>query len=248
MSQLKLLLQVALRNLFVSKINILIGGIIFFGTVLVVVGGAFVDSMDEAMSRSIIGSIAGHLQVYSEKSKDELSLFGQMGGEPDLSAVDDFSRIKELAQKHPNVKTVVPMGTSGALITSGNTVDLMLARLRDLYKKAAQGETPELRAQIVSLQAHVRQIIALLEEDLKRRSAIVDEKATDPADVEALARARSDSFWADFDKDPFGSLEFLENRIASQMTDGDMVYLRYAGTDMVSFQNTFDRMRIVDGG
>jgi ABC-type lipoprotein release transport system permease subunit len=248
MSQLKLLLQVALRNLFVSRINILIGGIIFFGTVLVVVGGAFVDSMDEAMSRSIIGSVAGHLQVYSEKSKDELALFGQMGGEPDLSAVDDFSRIKDLAQKHPNVKTVVPMGTSGALITSGNTVDLTLARLRDLYKKAAQGETPELREQIHSLQSHVRHMISLLEEDLKRHSELVDEKATDPADVEALARARSDAFWADFDKDPFGSLEFLENRLAPQVTDGDMLYIRYVGTDLVSFQNTFDRMRIVDGG
>ncbi|HEX8818935.1 MAG TPA: FtsX-like permease family protein [Archangium sp.] len=248
MSQLKLLLQVALRNLFVSKINILIGGIIFFGTVLVVVGGAFVDSMDEAMSRSIIGSVAGHLQVYSEKSKDELSLFGQMGGEPDLSAVDDFSRIKDVVQKHPNVKTVVPMGTSGALITSGNTVDLTLARLRDLYKKVAEGETPELRAQISSLQSHVRQMLSLLEEDLKRRSELVDEKANDPADVEALARARSESFWADFDKDPFGSLEFLENRIAPQVTDGDMLYIRYTGTDLVNFQNTFDRMRIVDGG
>ncbi|PTL80523.1 FtsX-like permease family protein [Vitiosangium sp. GDMCC 1.1324] len=248
MSQLKLLLQVALRNLFVSKINILIGGIIFFGTVLVVVGGAFVDSMDEAMSRSIIGSVAGHIQVYSERSKDELSLFGQMGGEPDLSALDDFAHIKELVQKHPNVKTVVPMGTSGALITSGNTVDLTLARLRDLYKKAAQGDTPELREQIHSLQAHVRHIISLIEEDMKRRSAIVDEAATDPADVEALARARSEAFWADFDKAPFDSLEFLENRIAPQMTDGDMVYLRYVGTDLVNFQKTFDRMRIVDGG
>ncbi|QRO00398.1 ABC transporter permease [Archangium violaceum] len=247
MSQLKLLLQVALRNLFVSKINLLIGGIIFFGTVLVVVGGALVDSVDESMSRSIIGSVAGHLQVYSERSKDELALFGQMGGEPDLSALDDFARIKEVVQQHPNVKTVVPMGTSGALITSGNTVDLTLARLRDLYKKAAQGETPELREQILSLQAHVRQMISLLEEDLKRRSEIVDEKATDPAEVEALARARSESFWADFDKDPFGSLEFLENRIAPQVTDGDMLYIRYVGTDLVNFQNTFDRMRIVDG-
>src|SRR5687767_7299383 len=103
MSQLKLLFQVALRNLFTSWINIIIGGIIFFGTLLVVVGGALLDSMDEAMSRSIIGSVAGHLQVYSEKSKDELALFGQMGGEPDLSALDDFSRIKQVVEKHPNV-------------------------------------------------------------------------------------------------------------------------------------------------
>jgi ABC-type lipoprotein release transport system permease subunit len=247
MSQLMLLVQVALRNLFTSWINIIIGGIIFFGTLLVVVGGALLDSMDEAMSRSIIGSVAGHLQVYSEKSKDELALFGKMGGEPDLSALDDFSRIKQVVEKHPNVRTVVPMGTSGALIMSGNTVDLTLARLRDLYRQAAQGETPELRAQLDSLKAHVRQMLALLEEDLKKRSELLDEKNVDPRDVEALALARSESFWADFEKEPLSSLEFLENRIAPQLTDGDMVYLRYAGTDLVNFQKTFDRMRIADG-
>ncbi len=247
MGQLKLLLQVAFRNLLTSKINFIIGGIIFFGTTLVVVGGALLDSVDESMSRSIIGSVAGHIQVYSEKSKDELSLFGQMGGEPDLSALDDFSRIKQALQKHPNVETVVPMGTSGAMITSGNTVDLTLARLRDLYKKSAQTDSPELREQRESLKGHVRQILGLLEEDLKKRTEIVDEKAVDPADVEALARARSEAFWADFDKAPFDALEFLENRIAPQLTDGELVYLRYVGTDLDAFQKTFDRMRIVDG-
>jgi ABC-type lipoprotein release transport system permease subunit len=247
MGQLKLLLQVAFRNLLTSKINFIIGGIIFFGTMLVVVGGALLDSVDESMSRSIIGSVAGHIQVYSEKSKDELSLFGRMGGEPDLSALDDFSRIKQALQKHPNVQTVVPMGTSGAMITSGNTVDLTLARLRDLYKKTAQADSPELREQRESLKGHVRQILSLLEEDLKKRTEIVDEKAVDPADVEALARARSEAFWADFDKAPFDSLEFLENRIAPQLTDGELIYLRYVGTDLDTFQKSFDRMRIVDG-
>jgi ABC-type lipoprotein release transport system permease subunit len=247
MGQLRLLLQVAFRNLLTSKINFIIGGIIFIGTTLVVVGGALLDSVDDSMSRSIIGSVAGHIQVYSEKSKDELSLFGQMGGEPDLSALDDFSRIKQALQQHPNVQTVVPMGTSGAMITSGNTVDLTLARLRDLYKKSGQGDSPELREQRESLKGHVRQILSLLEEDLKKRTEIVDAKAVDPADVEALARARSEAFWADFDRAPFDSLEFLENRISPQLTDGDLIYLRYVGTDLDAFQKTFDRMSIVDG-
>ncbi|WNG35174.1 FtsX-like permease family protein [Archangium violaceum] len=247
MGQLSLLVQVALRNLFTSWINVIIGAIILFGTLLVVVGGAVVDSLDESMSRSIIGSVAGHLQVYSEKSKDSLALFGKMGGEADLSVLEKFSDIKKVLEQHPNVKTVVPMGTNNTLMTSGNTVDLTLARLRDLYKQAAQGETPDLRAQIDSLQAHVRQMLALLEEDMKRRNAIAAEDAVDPADLRALERARSPEFWNDFEKDPFASLEFLENRIAPQVTDGDMIGLRYLGTDLVNFQRTFDRMRIVDG-
>ena len=59
--------------------------------------------------------------------------------------------------------------------------------------------------------------------------------------------ARSDAFWEDFDKDPLGSLEFLENRIAPQAADGDLLFLRYVGTDLDAFQKTFDRMEIVDG-
>jgi len=244
----RLLLQVAFRNLFTSKINLLIGGIIFLGTLLVVVGGALLDSMDSAMSRSIIGSVAGHIQVYSDESKDELGLFGNMGGEPDLAAVDDFSRIKPVLEKHPNVKTVVPMGTSGALITSGNTVDLTLARLRDLYKKRAEGgETPSLRENIDSLKAHVRQMVALMEEELAKSRELLSDSARTPEEREAVARARSEAFWSGFEQDPFGSLEFLENRIAPQIPDGDMLYIRYAGTDLNNFQSTFDRMEVVDG-
>ena len=68
------------------------------------------------MSRSIIGSVAGHLQVYSEKSKDELALYGHMGGEPDLARHRATSRdIKKVLEQHPNVKTVVPMGINGAI-------------------------------------------------------------------------------------------------------------------------------------
>ncbi len=245
---LRLVLQVAFRNLFTSKINLLIGGIIFFGTLLVVVGGALLDSMDSAMSRSIIGSVAGHIQVYSDESRDELGLFGQMGGEPDLAALDDFSRIKPVLEKHPNVKTVVPMGTNGALITSGNTVDLTLARLRDLYRKRAdEGETPALRENIDSLKAHVRQMVALMEEELAKSRELLSDSARTPEEREAVARARSEAFWSGFEQDPFGSLEFLENRIAPQIPDGDMLYIRYAGTDLNNFQSTFDRMEVVDG-
>ncbi|MCY1076219.1 ABC transporter permease [Archangium lansingense] len=247
MGQLKLLVQVAFRNLFASWINVIVGAIILFGTLLVVVGGAVVDSLDASMSRSIIGSVAGHIQVYSEKSKDSLALYGNMGGEADLRVIEKFSDIKKVLEQHPNVKTVVPMGTNSTMLMSGNTVDLTLARLRDLYKQAAPGETPELRAQIDSLKSHVRQMIALLEKDLERRNALAAENAMDPADLQALERARSPEFWEDFEKDALTSLEFLENRIAPLVTDGDMVPLRYLGTDLVNFQKTFDRMRIVDG-
>ncbi|ADO73049.1 ABC transporter permease [Stigmatella aurantiaca] len=248
MTTLVLLLEVAFRNLFKSWVNLIIGGIILFATFLVVTGGALLDSIDSSMSRSIVGSLAGHIQVYSDKSKDELSLFGGMSGEPDVAALDSFTPIKKVLEKHPNVQTVVPMGTNGALISSGNTVDLTLARLRELYRKnAEEGETPERRAQIESLKAHVRRLGELLQADMQKRSELLREESRDPAEVEALERVRTDAFWADFDKEPLASLEFLENRIAPQAADGDLLYIRYVGTDLDAFQQSFDRMQIVDG-
>ncbi|QDE96429.1 ABC transporter permease [Myxococcus xanthus] len=248
MGQLRLLLQVAFRNLFSSKINLLIGGIIFFGTLLVVVGGALMDSMDSAMSRSIIGSVAGHIQVYSDDSKDPLALYGSMSGEPDLAALDDFSQLRPFLEKHPNVKTVVPLGTSGAIVTSGNTVDLTLSNLRALYKKRDDaGETPELRESIDSVKGHVRQMVNLMADQTAKSEQVLGGAQKDPAEVEALARARTDAFWDAFEEAPYSALELLENRIAPQIPDGDMLELRYAGTDLDAFQRTFDRMEIVDG-
>ncbi|MBC8132068.1 MAG: ABC transporter permease [Deltaproteobacteria bacterium] len=66
-------------------------------------------------------------------------------------------------------------------------------------------------------------------------------------DAVAVTRAASPEFWRAFDKDPLEALEFLENRIAPQATDADMLFLRYVGTDPDSFARSFDRMKIVDG-
>ena len=149
MAQLRILIRIALRNLFATKLNLIIGGIILVGTLLVVVGGALLDSMDQSMSRSIIGSGAGNIQVYSAKSKDPLALYGAMGSEPDLSAIDDFAKVKAALEIVPNVKTVVPMGINAALITSGNTVDVALEKLRGLVRQRQQGNSdPDLVAKL----------------------------------------------------------------------------------------------------
>lgn len=241
--------QIAVRNLVASRLKtVIVGGIIFFGAVLVVVGSALVDSVDQGMSRSIVGSVAGHLQVYAARSKDELALFGNMGGDPDLAPVADFAKIKATLAKVPNVKAVVPMGVSGALVTSGNTIDLVLAQLREAIKKRLGGDaTPAVAAQIDARKGHVRQMATVLLADLENMRAMLTEKAVDPENVAKLARAASDAFWEGFDRDPLDALEFLENQVAPQATDADLLFIRYIGTDMDAFARSFDRLRIVDG-
>jgi ABC-type lipoprotein release transport system permease subunit len=252
-----LLVRIAVRNLLASPINLLIGGLILLGTLIFVLLGGMLDSLNQSMQRSVVGSLAGHAQIYSAASKDELALFGQMGNFPDLPAINDFPKIQDTLGKVENVKTVVPMGISAAIITSGNIVDATLEKLRNLYKaRDGQKSDPalegvpkdELEARIASETAHMRQIVKVLRGDIEKAMAeMISAKSVEPRNVEALKRVEQDEFWAGFEKDPYGNLEFLENRIAPIVTDTSLVFLRYVGTDLDKFQKSFDRMRIVKG-
>jgi len=243
-----MLFRIAFRNLFRSRINFLIGAVILGGTFLVVVGGALLGSVISSMSRSIIGSVAGHIQVYSAASKEEFAIWPMGGNDPDLSPMVDWEKKQKLLESVPNVKAVIPMGINAAIITSGNTVDLTLEELRSAVRQEKEhGSTPDLEAQRTSLKEHVRQIVRVLQSDLGRSAEINTPEAFDPEARAAIEKASSDEFWAGFDRDPYGALEFLENRIAPLLSDADLLPLRYVGTDLEAFQKNFDRMEIVDG-
>jgi ABC-type lipoprotein release transport system permease subunit len=252
-----LLVQIALRNLRASPLNLVVGLLILFGTFFFVVLGGLIDSLSGSMSKSVVGSLAGDLQVYSAASKDELALFGGgMGGDQNLAAITDFPRLKAELLKLPDVKEVVPMGVAQAIVRSGNILDVKLEKLRELYKvRAGQPSgatletlTPEeLSARITRQRDHLRQIIRVLESDSQQGRAMADAKTIDEEALAALARVSADGFWEQLDADPFPQLEFLENRIAPQVSDAQLLFLRYVGTDLGAFQRSFDRMRIVKG-
>ncbi|MGB8295893.1 MAG: FtsX-like permease family protein, partial [Polyangia bacterium] len=196
--------------------------------------------------RSVIGSVAGHIQVYSAKSKDELTVMGGMNMEsPDLTPIDDFAALHRMLLGVPNIKAVVPMGLSAAMVTAGNTVDVVLERLRDLARRKLAGQ--DVQVAYESEKDHVRQIITVLSGDIDNVRKIQNEKAIAQEDLDAVAKAASPQLWADFDRDPYPVLEFLENRIAPLASDADMLFLRYLGTDTDAFAKSFDRMKIVDG-
>ena len=244
---LRVILLIAFRNLFASKLKTLIvGGIILFGSMLVVVGTALVDSVDASMSRSIIGSVAGHIQVYNAKSADELAVMGsfQMEG-ADLDQIDDFKAMRAALLTVPNVKAVVPMGLSGAMVPAGNSVDVVLEKLRELIRRQQAGE--DVKTGIESQKDHVRQIVNVLGAEMANVGKLLTDKAVAPEELAAIRRATAPGFRAEFDQDPLGTLEFLENRIAPLASDADMLFLRYVGTDLAAFAQSFDRMKIKDG-
>ncbi|MHB1844664.1 MAG: ABC transporter permease, partial [Deltaproteobacteria bacterium] len=251
MATLRVLVQIAVRNLFASRLKtFIVGGIVFFGAFLVTLGGSLLDSVTKGMARSITGTLAGDIQLYGASSKDDLALFGGFGDQ-NLAQVDSFETLKSIVEKVPNVAKVVPMGVSGALVTSGNTIDLVLERLRNAVRKEIHGDrTPSVLAEVDGQKAHVRQIVNVLQGEQKNLKVLLDARKVTQEDRDAAAAldtAASAGFWEGFDRDPLNALEFLENKIAPQSTDADMLYLRYVGTDMSVFRRSFDRFRIVDG-
>jgi ABC-type lipoprotein release transport system permease subunit len=247
-----MLLQIAFRDLFASRVKTLIvGGIILFGAVLVVVGSSLVDTVDAGMRASIQGSLAGHVQVYDARSRDPLALYGSMMGDPDLTPFPDFARVKAAIATVPGVRQVVPMGLGTALVSPGNLFDVAVARLRaDVRARAAGRGGPELEARYQAHQAHVRRMATLLRDDLLQATAILDasrESAERARNAEDLARATSSGFWEELDRHPLSSLEFLENRIAPLALEGTLIVIRYVGTDLEQFRKAFDRMEIVEG-
>lgn len=242
-----LLLRIAVRNLFASFLNVIIGGIVLVGTFAFVVGSSLISNIDSAMSKSITGSVGGHLQVFSAKSKDDLALFNNWGY-PDLAVIPDFSKVKTSLLTIPNVQAVVPMGLNGAFLPYGNSVDQALEKLRQAENKRLAGDrSPELAAKIAALKDHVQQMVRVIQTGYQKFAAISNDQVSDPRATEAIAKAGAPEFWASFDRDPLASLEFLENRISSLVPDADFAYLSYLGTDLDAFAKSFDRMQIVDG-
>jgi ABC-type lipoprotein release transport system permease subunit len=247
---LAVVVQIAFRNLFSNRWKTLIvGGIIGFGAFLVVLGTSLLDSVDHSMSRSIIGSVAGNIQVFSSASKEDLDVMGGFNFDAnDIEPLNDFAHVRQVLMSVPNVLQVVPMGINGSMVLSGNTVDQALAKLRLSVTARAQGDTsPALIQTYADQKDHVRQIVTVLQSDVENVKKLHDEKALVTDDLGSVARAASPGFWADFDTQPLDSLEFLENHIAPLASDADMLFLRYVGTDPKVFAKSFDRMSIVEG-
>jgi ABC-type lipoprotein release transport system permease subunit len=237
-----ILWRIALGNVWRNRMkSLIVGFILFLGTGIIVFGNALVDAVDDGMTRSVTQSVSGHLQIYSDDAKDKLALFGdQFAGMPDIGNIPDFHGLAEVVRKVPNVKAVIPMGIDFALGFQGNEIDRWLQRLRAAVRA---GDEP----MIVQRRDEVRAVVERVYNELKGAAALVAAGGEYAEDMKAAERAASPEFWAAFDQDRLGNLEFLENRIAPlEQTLGD-VGLMFLGTDLASFEKNFDRFELVEG-
>jgi ABC-type lipoprotein release transport system permease subunit len=241
-STLRIFALLALRNVFAHRVkSVIVGTILGFGTFLVLVGSAMLDSIETSMAKSITSSLAGDAQVFDKDAKDELALFGGMSfGATDIGEIDDFGKVRETLTAVPEVRAVVPMGIANASVFNGTELDRVLDELRVTVR---DGDMDGARL----LAEQVRAIATTLRQDLEAQAAIVADKAKAGESRAALDRALSDAFWLEFEAQPLPALDWLDNNIAPLASDGRMLFIRALGTDLDSYTKNFDRFRIVDG-
>lgn len=242
MDVLRILLQISAQNLRSHKAKTLIvGAILFFGTSLWTVGASLVSSIEHAMSRSIIESVAGDLQVYTAGTRDELALYG--GGTfaaPDIGEIASAGPVVEIIESVPGVHAAIPMGSTYALLANPSQLD---AALQDLRSAERTGDATAVTEAI----ARVRYLIEYLKQETEARFKGQNSDAEIEANLAALSYAMAESFWTDFDADPLGKLEYLDTRIAPIGTSGTIIYMSLLGVDIAQFAHEFPQMEIIEG-
>ncbi len=242
MGTLRMLGAMAWRNLWSHKgKNALVGLLILFGTFLVVLGTSVLDGIDQAMTRSITQSVAGHLQVYDKGARDDLALFGSgFMGADDVGVMTDFSKVKAAIKTVPGVKAVVPMGKDVYDIYTASELDHAIERLRKAYE-AGETAAAELTATRIRAMADL-----LREEMLRRKKTMRDHKKLD-ADVAAVDRVRTDAFWAELKQDPAAGVEYLDTKVAPLVDENEGYFLQVIGTDIDKFAGNFAQFELAEG-
>jgi ABC-type lipoprotein release transport system permease subunit len=243
-ARIPLIFRLAIRSLWAHRIkSAIVGSLMVFGTVLVISGTAMLDSIESAMSRSIIHSLAGHLQIYSANARDELAIYGgtTMGG-LDYGEIPSFADVKAIAETVDNIKAVVPMGINVASMSRGSELDLAFGRLRVAHQ---QGKAED-QEQLIPA---IKRLLLILRNDLKNQVSVTSGSRHEEvkAQLKHVAASLTDTFWADYRQNPLKMLEFLDTKVAPAGGDGRLMYLRYVGTDLTAFAKHFDRFQVVKG-
>lgn len=240
MAVFKLLLSLGVQSLLAHRTkSLIVGGLLAFGTFLVVTSLAVLDSVTRATRASLVESIAGDVQIYSKDAKDSLALLGGIGfGTEDIGEIDSYGPVRDAVLKVDNVAGVVPMGIANAAVASPGDLDRTLNALREAVK-ANDADNVALLAE------RVRTIARVLQDQLQKQAAVAASENNGAGEV--LARALSDELWAGMATDPLATLDWLDTKLAPLGEQGNQFYLRLVGTDLDGFKQTFKRIKIVEG-
>lgn len=104
-----LFLTIAWRNLFRHKgKSLVIGIILFLGSLLMTVGNGIISGMDHGIERNIVNGFLGDLVVVSDKQKSDNVLLEMMGAM--IEPISNYAQIKPVLAQQPYVDRFLPVG------------------------------------------------------------------------------------------------------------------------------------------
>ncbi len=243
-SFLALLLQLSWRSIWSHRIkSLVVGCIIFIGVFLLVMTDAMMSSINLAMEKSLTWSITGHLQVYDGKARDKLTMLGMvgsLGADPNVGYIENFGKVKQVIEQHPNVKHVVPMGTDYALVFGGNTIDKLVGALRQADRDNNQEHFDLAKQKLVS-------VFEKLKIQQEYRVGVVRDQEALLKEMETLKVVTENGFWAHFEQDKENNFMFLETELAPMVKDGEPLFLQFLATDIDRFAEAFPYFKLVQG-
>ena len=242
LSEARVVFSLALGSILKTRTKTLVVGfLLFFGSLLTVGGTALLDSINDSMTQSITGSLAGHLQIYSESAKDKLSLFGSgFMGNDDYGTIPSFGKVKEALSGVANIEAIVPMGFQYANVRGGNPFDNAMDELRQAEK---EGQARALELAI----AKIKHMVELMRQEREKALDITQDKDKVRQDIAHLERVLTPAFWEEFRRDAQMTMMFLDATIAPIDRSGDLFYLQLLGTDVDLFRREFKKFIITDG-
>lgn len=243
-SFLLLLIKLSWRSIWSHRIkSLVVGCIIFIGVFLLVVTDAMMSSINLSMEKSLTWSVTGHLQAYDSKARDKftmLGMVGSLGADPNVGRIENFAKVKEVFETHPNVKHVIPMGTDYALVFRGNTIDKLVNTLREADKNNDDESFELARKKLTD-------VFEKLRIQQEYRIGIVRDQEKLKSEIEILKQVSESGFWENFSADKENNLMFLETKLAPMVKDRDPMFLQFLATDMDRYAEAFPYFKLVQG-
>ena len=110
----ELILKIAWRNIQRHKgKSIVIGIILFIGTLLMTVGNGVISGMEKGLTKNIIESFTGHIVLISDKNESDSVILTMMGRA--VEPINNYPAIKKILLEQDFVEKFLPAGKNMAI-------------------------------------------------------------------------------------------------------------------------------------
>jgi putative ABC transport system permease protein len=112
-------LTIAWRNILRHRgKSIVIGVILFLGSLLMTVGNGVISGMDRGIEKNIVNGFLGDIVVISDKQKSDNVLLDMMGAM--IEPISNYAQIKPVLAAQPNVDAFLPAGKNMGMALSND--------------------------------------------------------------------------------------------------------------------------------